>query len=135
MTVAEFRDAFPQFVEDLFPDARVQFYLTLAGQRLDACRWDTLLEHGTALFTAHCLTLERAASKSTDGTGGMDAAAGPVIAGSESKTVGGVSKSVSETRAGAAATGYVAGGHWNDTVYGKQFYELMMLVGAGGVVV
>jgi hypothetical protein len=131
MTVAEFRAAFPQFTEELFPDARVSFYLILARKRLSPERWDDLLEEGTGLFTAHYLTLERAASAGADGTGGIDAAAGPVI--SITKTVGGVSKS--ETRAGAAATGYISAGQWNDTIYGKQFYELALLVGAGGTVV
>jgi hypothetical protein len=131
MTVAEFRAAFPQFTEELFPDARVSFYLTLAGKRLSPERWDDLLGEGTGLFAAHYLTLERAASASAGGTGGMDAAAGPAI--SVTKTVGSVSKS--ETRAGAAATGYINAGQWNDTVYGKQCYELALLVGAGGTVV
>ena len=129
VTAAEFRAAFPQFTEDLYPDARVSLCLALAARRLDPCRWDELLADGMALFTAHYLTLERAATKAGDG--GMEAAAGPVV--SVSKTVGGVSKS--ENRAGAAATGYAEAGHWNDTVYGKQFYELMRLIGAGGTVV
>jgi hypothetical protein len=131
MTVAEFRAAFPQFGEDLFPDARVVFYLALAGKRLPAERWVDMLPEGTGLFVAHYLTLERAAAKAADGTGGIDVAAGPVIG--SSKTVGGVSKA--ENRAGAAATGYMNAGQWNDTVYGKQFYELLLIVGAGGTVV
>ena len=131
MTVAEFRDSFPQFGEELFPAARVAFYLTLAGKRLPPERWRDLLPEGTALFTAHFLSLERAAALKADGTGGMDAAAGPVIG--KSQSVGGVS--VSETRAGAAATGDVRAGQWNDTIYGKQFWELAQIVGAGGAVV
>ena len=98
ISVAGFRDSFPQFTEALFPDGRVAFYLSLAG-------------------------------KAADGTGGMDAAAGPVT--SQTKTVGSVSKS--ESRGGAAASGSanVNAGHWNDTVYGKQWWQLAMIVGAG----
>jgi hypothetical protein len=61
----------------------------------------------------------------------LDAAGGGII--SESKTVGGVSKSTG--RAGAAATGDVNAGQYNDTSYGKQFWSLAMSVGAGGMVV
>ena len=135
MTVDEFRAAFPAFTVELFPDARVEFYLALAGERLPPDRWGGLLPGGTALFVAHNLTLEKAAERAADGAGGFYAAAGPVVSESESKTVGGVSKTVSTGRAGAAATGYAAAGQWNDTVYGKQFWELAQIVGAGGTVV
>lgn len=131
LTVQEFREAFPQFTDELFPDGRVRFYLTLAGKSLSAERWDDLLPEGMGLFAAHYLTLEREAAKSKDGTGGIAAAAGAVI--SSSKTVGGVSKS--EGRAGTVATANLNAGHWNDTIYGKQYWQMVQLVGAGGTVV
>lgn len=129
LTVQGFREAFPQFTEELFPDARVRFYLTLAGKSMSKERWDDLLPEGMGLFAAHHLTLEREANKAKDGTGGIAAAAGPVI--SSSKTVGGVSKS--ENRAGAAATANLNAGHWNDTIYGKQYWQMAQLIGAGGL--
>jgi hypothetical protein len=131
MTVTEFRQSFPQFSAEFFPDARVEFYFALAGKRLPAERWGDLLHEGVALFTAHFLTLERAASLKADGTGGFDAAAGPAVG--VSKTVGGVSKT--ENRAGSAASGYLNAGQWNNTIYGQQFWELAQLVGVGGTVV
>jgi hypothetical protein len=131
MTVEEFRAAFPQFTAELYPDGRVQFYLTLASKQLNPARWEELLPEGTALFVAHYLTLEKRASQSKDGAGSIEVAAGPVIA--ESKTVGGVS--VSKSKAGSAATGDVQAGLWNDTHFGKQFYGLVKIVGAGGAVV
>ncbi len=131
ITVQEFRESFPQFTEELFSDARVQFYLTLAGKSLSAERWEELLPEGTSLFVAHYLTLEKEATKAVDGTGGIAAAAGAVI--SSSKTVGGVS--LSESRAGSAATGNLNAGHWNDTIYGKQYWQLVQLVGVGGLLV
>lgn len=130
-TVQEFRNAFPQFTEELFAEGRVTFYLGLATKQLSQERWDDMWQEGCFLHAAHHLTLERAAVKVADGTGGMDAAAGAVVA--TSKSVGGVSKS--ESRAGAAATGNVSAGHWNDTIYGKQYWQLAQLVGAGGLVV
>lgn len=129
LTVARFREMFPQFTEELFPEGRVAFWLTLAGKQLSPARFDDCYPEGCCLYAAHHLTLERAAAKSTDGTGGMDAAAGPVV--SSSKAVGGVS--LSESRAGAAATGSPTAGHFNDTVYGKQYWQLVQLVGAGGL--
>ena len=131
MDVGAFRESFPQFTETLFPDGRVAFWLSLAGKQLPAERWGDLLPEGRALFAAHHLTLERAASLAADGTGGMDAAAGPVTA--QSKTVGGIS--LSETRAGAAATGSAdaGAGHWNGTIYGQQFWRLAMMIGVGGL--
>lgn len=129
LTVQGFREAFPQFAEDLFPDGRVQFYLTLAGKSMSVERWDDLLPEGMGLFTAHHLTLEREASKAKDGTGGINAAAGPVIG--ASKTVGGVSKS--ESRAGTAASGDPAAGEYNLTWYGQKYWGMRQLVGIGGL--
>jgi len=131
LTVQGFRAAFPQFTEELFADGRVGFYLRLAEKQLDRERWDDWWIDGCFLHAAHHLTLEREANKAKDGTGGIAAAAGPVIG--SSKTVGGVSKS--ENRAGAAATANLNAGHWNDTIYGKQYWQMAQIVGAGGAVV
>lgn len=131
MTVAEFREAFPQFTKELFPDVRVDFYIKLASRRLNPERWGDLLEEGLSLLVAHNLTLEAAATKVSDGTGGMEAAAGAVI--SETKTVGSISKSIG--RQGSNATGNILAGEYNETVYGKQYYRLVRIVGMGGTVV
>ncbi len=129
LSVQGFREAFPQFDEELFPDARVGFFLTLAGKLLAEERWRDLWPEGCYLHAAHHLTLERAATRSGDGAGGMDAAAGPVL--SVKKRVGDVS--LEESRAGAA-TASSAAGHWSDTVYGKQYWQLAQIVGAGGLI-
>lgn len=128
MNVADFRLAFPAFTAAVAPDARVAFWLRLAALRLPAERWGELLEDAQALFAAHQLTLEAAAAKAKDGTGGMSAAAGALA--SESKTVGPVSMSKSYNN---AATANPLAGSWNATVYGQQLHEMAMLVGAGGV--
>lgn len=129
LTVQGFRESFPQFTDALFPEGRVRFWLTLAGKSMSRERWDTLLPEGMGLFAAHFLTLEREANKVTDGTGGITAAAGPVI--SSSKAVGGVSKS--EGRAGPTATASLNAGQWNATIYGQQYWQLAQLVGVGGL--
>lgn len=125
-TPQDFREAFPQFTEELFSDARVRFALTLAGKSMDKERWGDLLPEGTFLRVAHFLTLEAAATKAKDGTGGIDATGGAVVA--ASKTVGGVSKSESR----ATSAGNPQAGPWNDTTYGRQYYDLLLLIGAGG---
>lgn len=128
MDVAGFREAFPSFTEALHPDVRVQFHLRAAALRLPPDRWGDMLDDGTALFVAHHLTLEAEANKASDGTGGAQAAAGPLA--SESKTVGPVSTSKSYAGASTAQPG---AGHWNATIYGQQLHDLMRLVGVGGV--
>jgi hypothetical protein len=134
-TIQTFRGAFPQFSEELFPAGRVEFYLLLARKQLNPARWDDLLPEGLGLFIAHYLTLEAEARKTKDGTGGIAAAAGPIIADSETKTVGGVSKSRSISRAGPAAQAHPSAGQWNLTFYGRQYWDLVQIVGAGGTVV
>lgn len=128
LTVQGFRESFPHFTEELFPDARVGFYLKLAGKQLDPERWSDWWIDGCHLHAAHNLTLEREAAKSADGTGGMAVGAGPVV--SASYAVGGVSKS--ESRAGAASA-TPAAGQWNLTVYGQRYWDMAQLVGAGGL--
>jgi len=127
--VTGFRTAFPSFGQEMFPDARVQFWLTVGAKRLSAARWGDLLDHGLCLFAAHNLTLEREAAKDASGTGGMGAAKGPVT--SESKSVGPVSKSTSYSQATASNPAAAA---WNATIYGQQLHDLMQLVGAGGLI-
>ena len=132
MTPAAFRAAMPAFADpDKFPDPQVQLWLDAADTQLPAKRWGTLRDLGVMLLTAHRLTLAAAAAKATDGTGGLEAAQGGVV--SESKAVGGVSKSV--TKAGAAAAGDVAAGQYNATSYGQQYWSLAQSVGVGGLVV
>lgn len=130
MDVAGFREAFPSFTEALHPDARVAFWLRAAAMRLSPERWGDMLDDGVALFVAHQLTLEAEVNKSGDGTGGADAARGPVA--SESKTVGPVSSSKGYA---GASTAKADAGHWNATIYGQQLYEMMRMFGVGGVVV
>lgn len=126
-TIQGFRESFPAFTVELFADSRLAFWLGLAQKQLPQKRWDDLWVEGCYLYTAHYLSLEALANKSTNGTGGVDAAAGAIV--SSSKSVGGVSKS--EGRAGAAATGNPEAGQWNDTIYGRQLWQLIRIVGAG----
>lgn len=132
MTPAEFRAVMTAFADETaFPDGQIAFWLASAEKQVSAKRWGDLADLGVMYLAAHRLTLAAAAAKATDGTGGMDAAGGGIVA--ETKTIGGISKSIS--RAGAAATADPNAGQYNDTSYGKQYWSLAMSVGAGGLVI
>lgn len=132
MTPAEFRAVMTAFADEAaFPDGQIAFWLASAEKQVPVKRWGDWRDMGVMYLAAHRLTLAAAAAKATDGTGGMDAAGGGVI--SETKTVGGISKSIG--RAGAATTADPNAGQYNDTSYGKQYWALAMSVGAGGLMV
>lgn len=132
MTPATFRTLLPAFADgESFPDAMLIPWLDFAAAQVPAARWGGLRAQGVAFLAAHHLTLVAAASKAGDGTGGLDVAAGGVV--SDSKTVGGVSKSTS--RSGGAAGADPRAGQYNDTSWGRQYWALAVTIGAGGVVV
>lgn len=133
MDIAGIREAFPQFTEKVAPDGRIAFHLRMAGKLLPPERWGDLLDEGIGLYVAHKLTLELEAGKAKDGTGGLDAASGAITG--ETKTVGGMSYSVTRGGAASAGTALLNGGAWNATIYGQEFLQLARIVGAGGMVV
>lgn len=124
MDLPTFRASFPEFGPDAYPDAQANFYFSLAGVRLDPLVWGALLDYGSALYVAHCLALAKQR--------GLSAAAGqPPGFGVGVLT----SKAVKDVSAGYDATvATIEGaGNYNLTTYGTQFYELMMIVGAGAI--
>ena len=121
ISVEGFREAFPQFDIETYPDARVQFWLDLAQKRLVKKRWGNIFEEGVYLFTAHYLTVERQAM--IDGTGGS---VGAVT--SESQSIGDTSFSQ-----GYDTSAYSKDGQMAATVYGQMYLDLVRIVGAGGV--
>lgn len=131
VSVQGFREAFPQFSEELFTDSRVDFYLKIATKRLVPCRWDDLFDEGCYLYAAHYLTLEAEANKASGGTGGMEAAAGPVT--SESKSVGGVSISKGKSATAIASMAAEGAGSYAGTIYGQHYWNLLQIIGAGAM--
>lgn len=131
VSIQGFREAYPQFTEELFPDGRVSFFLKIAVKRLVKCRWDDLWEEGCYLYAAHYLSLEAEANKAKDGTGGIDAAAGPVT--SESKAVGGVSLSQGKSANSIVAMAAEGAGSYASTIYGQQYWDLVQVIGAGAL--
>lgn len=126
MDVPTFRGDFPEFADSAqYPDARVQFFISLAGKLLAPQRWDaSLIGYGTELFVAHHLSLS-GKDQAAAANGGQGGAASGVVAG---KSVDRVSVSY-DTRSIALGNA----GHWNMTSYGIRFLQLARMAGAGGV--
>ena len=123
LSVEGFRLAFPEFGDaTVYPDTRAQWWLNLGEKMCNPQRWGDFTEAGVYLLMAHNLYLEH---ERTTG-GGSAGTVGPVS--SISKSIDGVSKSVS-----MSVGHYDAAGQWAATIYGQQYYDLMMMVGAGGI--
>lgn len=125
ITESTFRENMPMFADaNSYPAFQFNFYLTLGTKLLPEQRWDDLLDYGLTLFVAHYLTLYKR---------GMDLVsvggdAGKVVGNETSKSVDGVSKAMDVS--GVLITD---AGHWNQTTFGVQFYQLIQMVGAGGI--
>lgn len=123
MDITAFRAEFPEFSDVVvYPDAQITFWATIAERQVVKCVWDDMYEFGVKLYVAHEITLA-AQNKKTAAVGGMPGTSGGVP---NSKTVGGVSVSYDST-----VTSEKDAGWWNLTNYGKQFYRLIKLFGAG----
>lgn len=120
-----FRQNMPMFADaDQFPSAQFNFYLKLGVKLLSESRWDDLLDDGLTFYVAHYLTLYARDMAFVD-VGGIG---GKVVGNETSKSIDGVSKSMD-----VSSVLNSDAGHWNQTTYGIQFYQLMMMVGAGGI--
>lgn len=123
MDIATFREAFPEFTSEVaYPDAQITFWSGVAEKMVVEDIWGDMYDNAVMLYVAHEITLARqnAAAGSVGGTPGSSG--GPP----SSKTVGSVSVAYD-----AANTAEKNAGWWNLTTYGKQFYRLMMIFGAG----
>ena len=120
VSAADFRIAFPEFAnETTYTDNMITYYASLAALTLNTSRWGDFLTHGSYLFIAHNLALRTKAV--ADAAGGRIPGQSGVVG---SKSVDGVSisfdtGSVSESGAG----------QWNATIYGRELYRLMRIVG------
>ncbi len=125
VTASTFRVNFPEFANvETYPDVALAYWLGIAAIRLNADRWGVLLDHGTELFVAHQIALSALDAKAAM-AGGTPGLTGAVLA---SKSVDRVSVTYD-----TASTLTEGAGDWNATRYGRQFWELAGLTGAGGV--
>ena len=123
-TVAEFRAAFPEFTSVTnYPDTQIQFWLNVGAKLLNPDRWYDLLDQGLMLFTAHHLVIaRRELLASANGLPGQ--VQGPV----SSKSVDKVSVSYAADKVTMDDAGF-----WNLTTYGLQYWNLVRMIGAGGI--
>lgn len=122
MDITTFRQVFPEFITT--PDPAIEFWLNLGKKQLRADRWFDLMDDGLALFTAHHLAIG-AKDQTTASAGGIP---GAVQGNVTAKSVDKVSVSYDASR-----VTYDDAGFWNMTSYGLRYWNLLMMVGAGGV--
>lgn len=124
-SVSDFRTAFPQFADtSKFPDPQVTFRLNLADILLSEKVTGTeMFPYFAELFVAHYMVLWAADSRSM-AVGGAGGSTNGVQA---SKSVDKVSVSYDN-----GSTLNPDAGFWNNSRYGAEFWQLIMMFGAGG---
>nr|WP_310616939.1 DUF4054 domain-containing protein [Pantoea cypripedii] len=124
-SVSDFRTAFPQFADTTrFPDAQVTFRLNLADVLLsEKTTGKAMFPYLVELFVAHYMALWRADSRAA----AMGGAGGSTNGVQASKSVDKVSVSYD-----TGATLNPEAGFWNNTRYGAEFWQLIIMFGAGG---
>lgn len=123
MDITQFRTQFPEFADAArYTDDTITFWSGIGEQLISADRFGNLFTQAVSLFTAHNLVLQ-AGNIASSASGAIPGTTGGAVA---SKTVGSVS--VSYDNASAMEPG---AGHWNQTVYGRQYVQLVRLFGQG----
>lgn len=125
VSVAQFRADLTEFGSStLYPSSDVTFYLNLAYKMLNPQRWGNLLDTAAELFAAHNLALEKRAKDES-------------AAGAPPGTTTGIISGRSVDKASVNYDGHAAvdetAGHWNLTVYGLRFWNMVKMFGAGPV--
>lgn len=125
MDIDTFRQAFPEFADEAsYPDPMLEFWSSLGDKLFNVTRWGTLLDQGIQLYVAHNITLASVDLGAAD-IGRVPGASGVLIA---SKGVDGVSVSYN-----TQAFTLDGAGNYNMTKYGREFWQLMLIVGTGGI--
>ncbi|VTP13218.1 hypothetical protein PUATCC27989T_01054 [Phytobacter ursingii] len=121
-----FRQTFTQFAnETTYPDPAIQMRLNLVDALMSESRFGPdVFPYVACLFVAHYLALSAADNRSaaTGGAGGVNT--GILTA----KSVDKVSASYD-----ASNTLNPDAGFWNNTRYGSEFWEYLMIFGAGAI--
>jgi hypothetical protein len=126
VTVASFRQNFPEFTDPSIYDANlITTFIALGVVFQNQCRWDAaVIDYGTGLYVAHNMVLQARADAAARVPGGIPG------------TVQGVqsSKSVDKVSVGydTAAVTLEDGAYWNSTTYGIRFLQLSRAYGSGG---
>lgn len=128
LTVQRFREIFPIFTQELYPDGAVSLRLGLAEAFCSPCVWRpaAVREYAMALYTAHFLAAYGSAVAGGSGTGSAGQALGMGTV--TSKSVDGASVSYDVTTSSEQGAGF-----WNSTPWGRELYRMMQAVGAGAI--
>ncbi|WP_315313119.1 DUF4054 domain-containing protein [Pantoea vagans] len=124
-SITDFRTAFPQFADATkYPDPQVEFRLNLADIMLsEKVTGKKMFPYLVELFVAHYMALWLA-DRNAAAVGGAGGSTNGVQA---SKSVDKVSVSYD-----TGATLNPDAGFWNNTRYGAEFWQLIIMFGAGG---
>ena len=124
-TVASIRIQFPEFASlTAYPDPLVAGWLSVAVKFVNADRWGDTLDFGVGLWVAHHLVIATKNQQAVDFGGQPGQSAGAMT----SKSAGGVSAGYD-----FASVKEEGAGFWNETSYGRQFYRLSQMMGAGPI--
>ncbi|WP_387467163.1 DUF4054 domain-containing protein [Photorhabdus sp. RM323S] len=124
-TVDQFRTDFPEFSDKThYPDTAIHFYLSQADKLLDQNVHGDQFVYLAELFTAHYVELKGKAIVGVSISGNVNTAAGGVA----------TSKSVDKISVSYDVSGIINpdAGFWNNTAYGREFFWLWSMFGAGG---
>lgn len=125
MNIPAFRSAFPEFTNtEVYPTAMIEFWADLAECQVRKCVWKKKWAAGVNLYVAHELVLA-AQNVRTAKFGGAPGTFGGIA---NNKTVGTATVGYDSVSASEKDAGY-----WNLTNYGKQFYRLTQIFGAGAL--
>lgn len=125
MTIAyaDFVAAFPEFTNaQVYPQATINFWIPIAYQQINACRFKDSLDLAAMLFVAHNVALSAQEQGAANSGAPVGTANGPVSA----KGVGPVSASYD-----TGSTAIAGAGAWNYTKYGQRLYMMMKAFAAG----
>lgn len=118
-----FRTNFPEFSDATkYPDSMLTYWGTVAEIMVIQCIWKKMWPTGVSLYVAHQITLAAQNAKA-GAIGGTPGISGGVP---NTKTVGSVTVGFD-----SVVTSETGAGFWNLTNYGKQFYHLVQIFGAG----
>lgn len=125
-SIDKFRETFPQFSNTTtYPNTSIQMRLTLADVLMSESRFGTdIFPYVVCLFVAHYMALQAADNRSSAAGGVGGANTGIMTA----KSVDKVSASYD-----ASNTLNPDAGFWNNTRYGSEFWEYLMIFGAGAI--
>lgn len=127
VTESDIRNNWPAFADmAAFPPAQFTFYLNFAKKRVNETRWADLYDEGITFFVLHYLVLHARTMDQLDAGG--PATIGKIVGAESAKSVEKASASYD-----VASVSFADAGHWNQTTYGVQFYQLSQLVGMGGI--